>query len=100
VISTGEQHALTRTDHARQLAVQIHDGHLRVGRLHDGEQPRGRLVLDHESRPVALELHFVDGAALGLDPEAVHHVLARLENGVKAALAEQQDPLAVTNQNA
>src|SRR5262249_9393166 len=44
-----EQHTGTGLDYARQLAVQIHDGYLRIGRIDHGEAPRGQFgLLTHD----------------------------------------------------
>src|SRR5580692_1544805 len=48
-----EQNAVGRTDHTRQATIQIHDGNLSVGSLHDREVSRGyiRTRADHVVSP-------------------------------------------------
>src|SRR5215472_6697992 len=90
-----EQHPAGRTDHTRQPAVQIHEGHLRVGGFHYREPARGQrgARADDEVGPLSRIHEFSDVVALQFNALAKgeHPAHSRSQDLSEAALANHQD---------
>jgi hypothetical protein len=90
-------------DHAREAAIQVHDGDLRVRRLYHREAACGhiRAGVGDVVCPLTRIDKLTDIAALQLNApaEREHPALSRFEDLREAALADHQDAFVIADQN-